>query len=713
MSLRFGGTHCHASGLVHFHECSSLNSVLFYCPWVYVGITGAKRLIHKNSWAFPFIAGTLFFGMCGVYESQGPMMGWWLWPKPDMMVKAGCDIWQNGDLNDDTRGLVSSKHAYDALFTRVHGCPALAPYFHFAFGWGIAKAYQLTSFKGNPVLLAFIGPAIGMIWDPPVRVLVNLFGIDQTGAAVAIMMIGILLPLIVGPNLKVFDKASADYLLFSIPLINSMFFAYNAVFGFGKEVIPPNLTIFVVTLCLAAVLFYGRAFSVIGTSPKPQRVDPRYKGNGGWLDRLQKDAHASELDHTNTPPYFFVFLTIIQPPACVAIAKACGVGFEFAFLPILSHTIMFFVSHYILGTCKYFDMTGEITFFPLIVYSHVTYASGAPSHVLTTALALVWCTRLGIFLGWRIMKRGSDWRFDKLMKAPAYNCFGWVSQGTWIFLQGMCVWKSHVGEGFELNTLMFVGVVVWAVGLFFEHTADMQKTRWNASIRSGQQRAWISEGLWYYSRHPNFFGEMTNWLGLWLASSTGLIGFVSPFWSWFFLVFTSLMLLEKRIDKKFEGRDDYEKYKSTTNVLVPWFKPGKKKATKPSVPKAKSAKRGSSRGPSKSASKVSSPMAKVSTPRKKPASREASPKVTSRSSSRGPSKSASKSKSKSKFKAGDTRSLIKYEKGDRVEALYMGEGKAMYPGTVVRAKGGGFYDVKFDDGDRDKDVDPYNMQRLT
>jgi hypothetical protein len=76
MSLRFGGTHCHASGLVHFHECSSLNSVLFYCPWVYVGITGAKRLIHKNSWAFPFIAGTLFFGMCGVYESQGPMMGW-------------------------------------------------------------------------------------------------------------------------------------------------------------------------------------------------------------------------------------------------------------------------------------------------------------------------------------------------------------------------------------------------------------------------------------------------------------------------------------------------------------------------------------------------------------------------------------------------------------------------------------------------------------
>jgi len=69
-------------------------------------------------------------------------MGWWLWPKPDMIVKVGCDIWKNGDLGDDARGLVASKYAYDVLYTRIHGCPALAPYFHFAFGWGIAKAYQ-------------------------------------------------------------------------------------------------------------------------------------------------------------------------------------------------------------------------------------------------------------------------------------------------------------------------------------------------------------------------------------------------------------------------------------------------------------------------------------------------------------------------------------------------------------------------------------------
>ena len=307
-----------------------------------------------------------------------------------------------------------------------------------------------------------------------------------------------------------------------------------------------------------------------------------------------------------------MFLTVIQPPACIAIANLLGVGYEFAVIPIASHTIMFFVSHYILGTCKYFDMTGEITFFPLLLYSHFTYASNAASsHVLTTVLALIWCARLGFFLGWRIMKRGSDWRFDKLMKAPAYNCFGWVSQGTWIFLQGMCVWKSHVGEGGTLSAFNCVGIVVWAVGISIEHTADMQKTRWNENIRSGRQSTWISEGLWYYSRHPNFFGEMTNWLGLWLASGTGAIGFISPFWSWFFLVFTSLMLLEKRIDKKFEGRDDYEKYKSTTNVLIPWFKAEKLKSEKTLQKKVtKVSRRASSRGPSKSASKRKGAVAK-------------------------------------------------------------------------------------------------------
>jgi len=62
-----------------------------------------------------------------------------------------------------------------------------------------------------------------MVWDPPIRVLVRLFNIDQAGAAIAIMQIGILLPLIIGPGLKPAKEPSRDNLLFSIPLLSSFF----------------------------------------------------------------------------------------------------------------------------------------------------------------------------------------------------------------------------------------------------------------------------------------------------------------------------------------------------------------------------------------------------------------------------------------------------------------------------------------------------------
>lgn len=102
--------------------------------------------------------------------------------------------------------------------------------------------------------------------------------------------------------------------------------------------------------------------------------------------------------------------------------------------------------------------------------------------------------------GWRIIERGSDWRFTKLIAGgAAYNAFGWVSQGTWIFLQGCAVWVVHHGpaaaSAAPLRPLDYLGVAVWAVGLFVEHTADMQKTRWNKAYSSGQQKTWLAEGV--------------------------------------------------------------------------------------------------------------------------------------------------------------------------------------------------------------------------
>ena len=154
-------------------------------------------------------------------------------------------------------------------------------------------------------------------------------------------------------------------------------------------------------------------------------------------------------------------------------------------------------------------------------------------------------------------------------------------------MQGMAVWVLHAGvtsspgsttPELPLDIFDAAGTLVWALGLAIEHVADMQKTRWNANTKSGQQRTWLADGLWAYSRHPNFFGEGLLWWGIAIVAASGLRGagaaaflpFLSPLWSSFFLLFTSLMLLEKRLDAKFGGDPAYEQYKQETSVFMLW-----------------------------------------------------------------------------------------------------------------------------------------------
>lgn len=89
----------------------------------------------------------------------------------------------------------------------------------------------------------------------------------------------------------------------------------------------------------------------------------------------------------------------------------------------------------------------------------------------------------------------------------------------------------------------------------------------------------LQSGLWSLSRHPNYLGEIMVWTGLALACavllldsgnvSAAVLTVVSPVWSAFFLFFTSLMLLEKRMDKRYRATSGYEQYKGTVPILFP------------------------------------------------------------------------------------------------------------------------------------------------
>jgi hypothetical protein len=168
--------------------------------------------------------------------------------------------------------VVVTEHAKEALAARVFAVPALAPYFHSAYGWGIAVAFQIVGFDGSLVrhlLPALLGPALAMLWDPPIRLLVHYLGASPAAAAAAVMLSSFLIALLAGPALE--TRVQRDPLLLLAPAANTLFFLYQALGGRGASVLPGDLKLLVAAVGVVALLAYTRAAGLLGnTLPLPQ-----------------------------------------------------------------------------------------------------------------------------------------------------------------------------------------------------------------------------------------------------------------------------------------------------------------------------------------------------------------------------------------------------------------------------------------------------------
>ena len=190
VSLFLGGTHCHATSanLPMVTPCSSVNSVLFYVPWTYTSIEAARRLKLQRV-AFPFAVGLLQFGFGAVYEMQGPWNKFWKWPDEAGVIASSpvlqpwdgyppitalADAKAHGEVATIASGVFRvSHHAGGALAERLFMFPILAPYFHFAFGFGWASGLLLTGevdAKAAPSLprLVLAGMLSVLLFLPPI-----------------------------------------------------------------------------------------------------------------------------------------------------------------------------------------------------------------------------------------------------------------------------------------------------------------------------------------------------------------------------------------------------------------------------------------------------------------------------------------------------------------------------------------------------------------
>ena len=231
-----------------------------------------------------------------------------------------------------------------------------------------------------------------------------------------------------------------------------------------------------------------------------------------------------------------------------------------------------FIPAYLMQTEKFYDLAGSITYISIISYVYCQSSEFNIASLILSLFIIVWAIRLGSFLFFRIKKAGEDKRFRDIKPSPTRFFMTWTLQGTWVSLCSACaITAISTTEGIILNEIFVLGAFTFIIGFLIEVVADNQKTKFR-SIPENKDR-FITTGLWSYSRHPNYLGEITLWLGVALMSFSSLEGLqlitlVSPIFTYVLLVYISgVRLLEASGNKKWGHLSSYQEYKKNTPTL--------------------------------------------------------------------------------------------------------------------------------------------------
>ena len=229
-------------------------------------------------------------------------------------------------------------------------------------------------------------------------------------------------------------------------------------------------------------------------------------------------------------------------------------------------------------TERFYDLTGGLTY--LIVVGFSLWAgsqSEAPSlrELIVSLLVVIWAVRLSSFLYFRIHRTGKDGRFDQLKTSPIRFLVPWTIQGLWVFLTMIVVIviNSQTGSAPALGIWDAVGLSIWLLGFSIEVVADNQKTVFNTEPNN--KGKWIDSGLWSYSRHPNYLGEILLWTGIacfGISCFTGLerVAWISPIFIYLLLTkLSGIPILDRRALEKWSDDIEYQKYRDNTPALFP------------------------------------------------------------------------------------------------------------------------------------------------
>ena len=235
-----------------------------------------------------------------------------------------------------------------------------------------------------------------------------------------------------------------------------------------------------------------------------------------------------------------------------------------------------FIPAYLKQTERFYDVTGSLTYISCTLLALSIAGFDEPRALLLAGCVLVWAARLGTFLFRRVHQDGGDGRFDDIK--PKFSSFltAWTLQGLWVLVTASAAWTGMLSaRPAPLSWVDLGGALIWLIGFTIEVTADRQKRAFRARHGAGR---FIQEGLWRYSRHPNYFGEVTLWVGTLLIALPALSGWqhlsaLSPVFVYLLLTRVSgVPMLEERARARWGDDPAYQAYVARTFRMLPWPK---------------------------------------------------------------------------------------------------------------------------------------------
>jgi steroid 5-alpha reductase family enzyme len=233
-----------------------------------------------------------------------------------------------------------------------------------------------------------------------------------------------------------------------------------------------------------------------------------------------------------------------------------------------------YVPSAIAKTEHYFDLTGSVTYVTVVVVS-LAVSDGLDARAwIVAGMVVVWALRLGNFLFRRVRRDGRDGRFDAIKLNPLRFLMTWTLQGLWVLLTVACALAVVTSADREpIEWIGVVGIAIWMIGFAVEVVADRQKSAFR--LDPANRDRFLTSGLWAWSRHPNYFGEITLWVGVAVVAVPILSG-----WRWVMLIsplfvillltrISGIPLLEARAAKRWRDDPGFQAYTQNTPALIP------------------------------------------------------------------------------------------------------------------------------------------------